>query len=155
MVKMIIELPSHIDGEKFIELTMDVIKGRFGKDSYYNGVKPYASVIMRPEKVSTVFEKGYAGKNGVKYYEIDAEELDPVIIATLEEIGAYVGMKYNFVTEGSFINREWWYPCEAELDFHKKDNTSLDAARDEYETMLLLLSDKAYYDDAGQLYKMA
>lgn len=155
MVKMIMSLPSHIDGEKFMELTMDVIKGRYGKDGYYNGVMPYASVIINPADVSNVYAKGFSGKNGLHYYEIDAEELDPVIIATLEEVGGMVGMKINFVTDGKFISQNWWRPIYADTDFHKKPYSEVvDSAREDYAEMLMMMNGNAYFED-GTFYKMA
>lgn len=157
MVKMIMSLPMHIDGEKFMELTMDVIKGRYGKDGYYSGVMPYASVIINPADVSNVYAKGFSGKNGLHYYEIDAEELDPVIIATLEELGAMVGMGYGFVSEeGKMISRDWWKPQNPNFQHapYYYESESLDEARGMYENALLLMNGKAYWRN-GYFYKMA
>lgn len=157
MVKMIMSLPSHIDGEKYMELTMSVIKGRYGKDGYYSGMMPYASLIINPVTVSKIYVKGYSGKNGLHYYEIDAEELDPVIIATLEELGAMVGMGYCFVSEdGKMIEKEWWKPQNPNFQHapYYYESESLDEARGTYENALMLLNGKAYWYN-GALYKMA
>ena len=143
MVKIIMALPKHIDGEKYVELAMDVIKGRYGKDSYYSGVMPYASSIVYLSHVSRVYKRGYIGKNGLKYYEIDATELDPVIIATLEELGELSGMDYSFVTEEKIINRDWWRPLDKDFQLwkgHYCDSDSIDNARDDYDKMLHILN---------------
>ena len=109
---MIMALPIHIDGEKFMEMVMDIIKGRYGKDNYYSGVLPFADLLINPAQVSVLFQRGYAGKNGVHYYTIDAYELDPVIIATMEELGQMVGMEYHWaLTEKPvYVANDWWKP---------------------------------------------
>lgn len=143
MVKMIMALPRHIDGEKFVELTMDVIKGRYGKDGYYNGVMPYASAVVYLSHVSNVFKKGFSGKNGLNYYEINAEELDPVIIATLEELGELSGMDYSFVTENRFIKQDWWRPEDKNFQLWGGtycDGESVDRAREDYDYSLRILN---------------
>ena len=142
MVKMIMALPRHIDGEKFVELTMDVIKGRYGKDGYYNGVMPYASAVVYLSHVSNVFKKGFSGKNGLNYYAINAEELDPVIIATLEELGELSGMDYSFVTENRFINQDWWRPQNKDFQDapHYCESYSVEVARDDYDQTLRILN---------------
>ena len=59
---MIMALPIHIDGEKFMEMVMDIIKGRYGKDNYYSGVLPFANLLINPAQVSVLFQRGYVRK---------------------------------------------------------------------------------------------
>ncbi len=132
MVKMIIEMPRHIDTEHYVETVMNVIKGRDGCRYYNDIATPRISWIVYPEKVSDLFAKGYSGKNGVNYYEIDAEELDPVIIATLEEVGSWIGFRYNFVSDSDILPREWWRFEEKEEFWKKPSSTTSDELRDEY-----------------------
>ena len=152
MLKMVMALPQHIDGEKFVEMTMDIIKGRYGKDGYYSGVMPFADLIINPVKISQTYAKGFSGKNGLHYYAIGADELDPVIIATLEELGEMVGLKYNFVFENGkrYINKDWWRPFG---NFQNAPNyyysELAETARENYETTLSLLDPE--YKTVSQL----
>lgn len=145
MVKMIMALPKHVDGEKFMALTMDVIKGRYGKDGYYGDVQPYASWIMHPEKISKAFKNGFCGKNGIAYYEINAAELDPVIIATLEELGGLVGMDYRFVSPNKFLRQDWWKPLNENFQTWRGnpyyDNADAEEIADDYFTKLELIDE--------------
>ena len=138
-MKMIMSLPAHIDAEKFVSVTMDVIKGRYGKDGYYSGVMPFVSAIIRPSDLSTEYARGFSGKNGLRYYEIDAMELDPVIIATLEELGEMVGMDYSFVLLNRIVSRDWWRPF-GEFQKGYCESYELEMARDSYERTLRLLN---------------
>lgn len=149
MLKMIMALPTHIDAENFVSVTMDVIKGRYGKDGYYNGVMPFISVIMYPTRVSKEFVRGFSGKNGLRYYEIDAQELDPVIIATLEELGAMVGMDYAFVNDERTIGKNWWRPFGEFQTWKGRpyycEDVTLDNARETYDKTLQLLNRQKKY----------
>ena len=138
MLKMVMELPLHVDGEKFVEMTMDIIKGRYGKDGYYSGVQPFANLLINPVQVSQTYAKGYSGKNVLHYYTIDADELDPVIIATMEELGEMVGLDYNFVFENGkhYINKDWWRPYNGASDEEARENyeSTLELLDPEYKT---------------------
>ena len=139
-MKMVMALPVHIDGEKFIEMTMDIIKGRYGKDGYYSGVQPFANLLIRPEEESKDFARGYVGKNGLHYYTIDAEELDPVIIATMEELGQMVGLKYRWLPLK--VKKDWWKP---EGNFQNApnyyDGELVDDARKKYVETLMFANE--------------
>ena len=144
MMKMIMALPAHVDAEKFVSLTMDVIKGRYGKDGYYSGVMPFVSAIVYPAQISGAYARGFSGKNGLRYYEIDAQELDPVIIATLEELGEMVGMNYNFAVRDRVVDSNWWRPL-GEFQTWKGqpyycESVELETARDNYDRVLRSLN---------------
>ena len=145
MVKMILALPSHIDAEKFVDVTMDVIKGRYGQFSYYGDVKPQISAIVRVADLPKVFVKAFSGKNKVFYfYEIDARELDPVIIATLEEIGQMIGMKYGFATDFEIISRDWWRPYGNFQDAPTYcESAKIENYRAMYDEVLIVLDKKS------------
>ena len=138
-MKLVMALPMHIAGEKFMEMTMDIIRGRYGKDGYYSGVQPFAELIVNPAQVSVLFQRGYAGKNGVHYYTIEADELDPVIIATMEELGEMVGLDYKFVFEKGAKNvaKDWWKPSgNFQNAPHYYESKLVAVARESYRLML-------------------
>ena len=141
MLKMIMTLPAHIKAEEFISVTMDVIKGRYGQFSYYGDVKPQISPIFRVSELPSIFSKGFSGKKCVNFYEIDARELDPVIIATIEEVGEWVGLKYGFTTEFEIISRDWWRPYG---NFQNApvygESSTIDYLRDAYDEALVVIN---------------
>ena len=111
MVKMIIALPNRVDAEKFSDLVKDVLKGRYGANSMYNGIWLYFSPIVFPVDTSARFNKGFCGKCNISYYEIDAECVDPDIIATIEDLMKFISdADFSFVYGKRILPRDWWRP---------------------------------------------
>lgn len=116
MVKMILALPKHVDSEKLVELVMDTIKGRYGRHGYFNGVELRITAMFYPCKSAEVYAVGFSGKGSLRYYEIEAAELDPVIIATIEEFINVIGnAEYSFTMGNKFLCRDWWKPARKEF----------------------------------------
>ena len=142
MVKMILALPKKVNVEELSNLVMDVIKGRYGTSSFYGGVTFSFRTILLPHKSADVYAAGFSGKfNGKayqRYYETDADELDPVMIATLDELLAMIdGADYSFVSNEKILARDWWKPSRREFqkwnDRPYYDDVDAERANDEYE----------------------
>lgn len=147
MVKLILRLPMHVEGEPFMNLVMDVIKGRYGRDSYYNGVEPKLDKVIFLN-LEREYQKRYGYKAFTKYYEIDAEELDPIIIATMLELGKLFGLDGYFqMDSGEYLNNNWWVPTDKDFQHapHYGDFwESVTEAREEYAEKLKLLGGYHY-----------
>ena len=146
MVKMILALPSRIDVEKFSEMTKDILRGRYGKNSNYDGLWLYFNWMMYPEKISTAYAKGYSGKNTLRYYDIEADALDPVIISAIEDLTQMIGdADFAFVSDNKIIPQDWWRPYNKNFqkwngEPHYCDDEALEGVRDDYEHLLKLLN---------------
>ncbi|MBQ7629734.1 MAG: hypothetical protein IJS81_05920 [Selenomonadaceae bacterium] len=145
MVKMILALPQHVDADKFTDTVKGMLIGRFGiEDPYYRGLWLYASSNISLDKVSKAYAEGYSGKSNLHYYTMDAEALDPVIIAAIEDLMSFIeGADYTFVTEEKKLSRDWWRPSDKDFQTwngHYCDSESTDRARDEYDDKLKALN---------------
>ena len=139
MVKMILALPKRIDDEKFVELVKDVLKGRYGDESYYSGIWFAARYIINPATVCSAYFKGYSGKASLSYYEIDAEELDPVIIYTIDDVLQFIdGANYAFVTSKVILPKDWWKPYKSFGKHYRNDDDPV--VRDEYAGILAIIN---------------
>ena len=143
MIKMILSLPRRIDEEKFCDLVKDVLRGRYGKHSRYDGLWLYFEPVWCPQQESTAFSAGFSGKGTLNYFEIDADALDPVIIATIDEVMNFIdGANYSFVSEKKILPRDWWsssYKSVRTVNGEKR-NYDYDEVRDDYKRLLALLN---------------
>lgn len=144
MVKMILALPKKVDVEKLTNLVMDTIKGRYGKNSTYGDVEFAFRNILVPYKSANVYAAGFSGKARQRYYETDAEELDPVMISTLEEFLEMIeGADYSFVFNEKFLARDWWLPSREFTVIRNRsryyDDIDAEKMADEYHETLELI----------------
>ena len=140
MVKLILALPKHIDIEKFVALLATVLRGRYGENGYYGGglYLDFQSIFYA-YKVSGIYVHGFSGKGALSYYEKDAEELDPIIISTIDYLLQFIdGAAYAFVADKKILSQDWWKPYR---EFGTQpDVDSLDEYRDDYYKTLSLIT---------------
>ncbi len=141
MVKMILALPKHVDCDKFADLVGTVLRGRYGENGYYGGglwldFRP----LIYPQTTTRIYTAGFSGKGGLHYYEKDAEELDPVIIATIDSLLQFIeGAGFCFVADKKILPHDWWKPYR---NFGNEPSVdSVDDVRDEYDRILTLIND--------------
>ena len=124
MVKMILALPKKIKVEELTNLVMDVIKGRYGEGGFCSGLEFSFRTILLPYKSADVYAAGFNtkgkdksnGKTDQRYYETGADELDPVMISTLEEFLTLIdGADYSFVVNEKILDKYWWIPKRGEF----------------------------------------
>lgn len=143
MVKMILALPKYVDVDKFTNLVKDILRGRYGENGYYGGgLWLDFSYIIYAHQSSKTYASGFCGKGELSYYEKDAEELDPVIIATIDNLLQFInGADFAFVSDNKILPRDWWKPYP-----HFGTQPSVDAndeIRDDYYRILSLINGTA------------
>ena len=140
MVKMILALPKHVNCDNLTKLLATVLRGRYGENGYYGGGLwlDFQSVFYA-YKTSEVYAQGFSGKGDLHYYEKDAEELDPVIITTIDYLLQFIdGAGYAFVADKKIMPNDWWKPYP-----HFGNEPSFDDSpniRDEYFRILSMIN---------------
>lgn len=144
MVKMILALPEKIDADKFTDTVKEMLMGRYGKESRMFSALVFKAVEI--EKPGKILKKGFSSKRKIRFYEIGAELLDPVMLVAMEDLMALMtDVDYLFVNGEEILPRDWWIPSNKNFQMwhgkrHYCEDLSVETARDEYDHKLELLS---------------
>lgn len=128
-------IPQTVDVDKFFETIITQVKGRYGNARYVND-------LGVPKVNYRAFQGWYKSGTIYSIYDIDAAELEPVIISVLDEFKKYIDFDFNFRVNGKAINNQNFWRINyvddgiafEEVDGNGKVNYDVDAAREAAET---------------------
>lgn len=134
---MILALPKQVDIDKFTAMLAMLLRGRYGENSYYGGgLYLTFQPLFFPSLKSEVYARGFSGKGSTRYYEKDAEELDPVIIAAIECLAQFIeDAGYSFVTDKKILPQGWWKPYPRHCKMFSPDEELADIRDAYFETL--------------------